>query len=280
MINKVLYLGPTGSYSEIAKDKFKECFASECEFIALESIYKIIRKLQELDSEDVAAVIPIENSIEGVVRETQDNLAALAKIGFRIQAETFLSVEHSLISFGDKKDIKKILSHPQALAQCRDYIFKNFGDDVKLEAVLSTSTAVQALSNENKEEAAIANQYCANIYDVPIIESRINDEKNNTTRFILVSKIAPTVLDSGKVSITFSTENKPGALNRVLNVFEKYGLNMTYIDSRPSRKEMGEYVFYVDFIGHTDISNTTLALTEIQAHVRMFEILSEGANCV
>ena len=278
MIKKVLYLGPSGSYSEKAKEIFASYYASDCEFIPLDSIYKIINSINT--EESVAAVIPIENSVEGVVRETQDNLFLLAEKGVRVLAETKLSVEHSLISYGNKSDIRVITSHPQALAQCREYITYNWKDEVSLVPVLSTSGAVASLKVDEKHIAAIANNSCAELYNVPILEKNINDEKNNTTRFVLLSKESPLKSSNNKVSIVFSTENKAGALNRVLSVFETYGLNMSYIDSRPSRKELGEYIFYVDFAGHIEDSNVAMALAEIQPYVRMFEILSEGANCV
>lgn len=280
MINKVLYLGPAGSYSEIAKEKFKLYFVDTCEFIAVDSIYKIIRTIKEFGSGSIAAVIPIENSIEGIVRDTQDNLMSLAENGFRVQAETDLEIKHSLISYGKKSQIKTITSHPQALAQCREYIYKNWKDEITLLPVLSTSGAVSSLSLEDPTVAAIGNELCANLYSVPILENQINDEKNNTTRFILLSKDNPVKLNQNKVSITFSTENKAGALNKVLSILEKYDLNMSYIDSRPSRRELGEYVFYVDFAGYIEDSNVAMALTEIQPDVKMFEILSKGANCV
>lgn len=282
MINKVLYLGPKGSYSELAKNKFCNAFFStDCEFLPEDSIYKIIRLLKESDSETTAAVIPIENSIEGIVRDSQDNLISLAEKGIRIQAETCLTIKHCLIGYAsEKNEINKIISHPQALAQCREYIYANWENDINLSPVMSTSQAVSVLSENDSSAAAIASEYCAELYKVPIIESCINDEKNNTTRFVLLSKIAPSKTDSNKVSITFSTENKSGALNRVLSILEKHGINMSYIDSRPSRKELGEYIFYIDFAGHINDSNISMALIEIQPHIRMFEVLSEGSICV
>ena len=278
MINKVLYLGPQGSYSEIAKERFIQYFSSNCEFTPIDSIYKIMQALKRINSENLAAVIPIENSIEGVVRETQDCLTSLAEKGYRIQGETDLSIEHALISYGEKSQITVIKSHPQALAQCREYIYRNWNDKITLTPVLSTSSAVSSLSQNDKTIAAIGNQYCASLYNTPILDYKINDEDNNTTRFILLSKIKPIKTNSNKVSISFSTENKAGALNKVLTTLEKYGLNMSYIDSRPSRKELGEYVFYIDFAGYIEDTNVNMALIEIQAYVKMFEILSEGAE--
>ena len=280
MINKVLFLGPAGSYSELAKDKFLRYYSQDCEFYPEDSIYKIIKQLKVSNSETLAAVIPIENSIEGVVREAQDSLASLAERGYKIFAETKLSIEHSLVSFGGKSEIKTIVSHPQALAQCREYIYSNWQDSVLQVPVLSTSQAISALNVDDKTVAAIGNIACATLYNVPIRDYKINDEQNNTTRFLLISKCVPENVGQNKVSILFSTENKAGALSSVLCVFEKYGLNLSYIDSRPSRKALGEYVFFVDFAGYIDDPNVSLAFTEIQAYIRKFEILSEGAICV
>lgn len=279
-INKLLYLGPQGSYSDIAKNKFLSFCSSDCEFVSTDSIYRIVRDLKNIDSESVAAVVPLENSIEGIVRETQDNLLTLADKGFRVFAETTLAIEHSLIGYGSKSQITTITSHSQALAQCREYILKNFSDEVVLNPVLSTSNAVKSLEQDNFTVAAIGSAYSAKLYGTPIIESRINDENNNTTRFILLSKLVPQKSDINKISLVFSTENTSGALNKVLNIFEKYNLNLSYIDSRPSRRELGEYVFYVDFAGHIDDSCVTLALMDVQPYVKMLGILSQGAICV
>ncbi len=279
-INKLFYLGPQGSYSDIAKNKFAIFQNSSCEFIPVDSIYKIVQLLKKVDSDSVVAILPIENSIEGIVRDTQDNLISLAELGIRIYAETRISIEHSLIGYGDKSQIKTITSHPQALAQCREYIYRNWQYNAVTKPVLSTSIAVKSLQKEDLTTAAIGSKHSAKMYNIPIIESKINDEENNTTRFVMLSKLTPKKSTINKVSITFSTENKSGALNKVLNVIEKYGLNMSYIDSRPSRRELGEYIFYIDFEGHIEDSAVALALVEVQACVKMFEILSQGAICV
>lgn len=280
MISKVLYLGPKGSYSELAKNKFKDFYTSDCEFEAYNSIDMIMRKLCNSNSTNLAGVVPIENSIEGIVRDTQDNLINLAQKGIRITAECFLAIEHSLIGFGSKENIKNLTSHPQALAQCREYIYNNWNEEINLLPTLSTSIAISNLTPKDKATAGIASKYCAKLYNVPIIESGINDKENNTTRFLLLSKFTPKKDTENKVSITFSTENKAGALNKVLSILEKYELNMSYIDSRPSRKELGEYIFYIDFSGHIEDGKVTNALIEIQPYIKMFEILSEGAKFV
>ena len=126
-IKKLLFLGPNGSYSDFAKNNFINAFNMNCVSTNLKSISGIIRALQDENSEDIAAVIPIENSIEGIVRETLDNLASLKKQDIKIIAETKLNIEHALLGYANKiSDIKIIRSHPQALAQCKQFIQSHF----------------------------------------------------------------------------------------------------------------------------------------------------------
>lgn len=273
-IRKLLFLGPKGSYSDFAKNKFIEAFGLNCVSTNLKSISGVIKALKDENSEDIAAVIPIENSIEGIVRETLDNLASLKKEGYKIIAETTMDIEHALIGYADKKsDIKIIRSHPQALAQCKKYIHDNFPDSLIEEATLSTSAAIRSLTEEDKSVAAIGSVDCAKMYNVPIIETTINDEANNKTRFILLGKFLSPQTGHDKTSITFSTENKAGALNKILTILENHDINMSYIDSRPSKKELGEYVFYIDFEGHILDTKIEDAFKEIMPIAKMFYVI-------
>lgn len=273
-IRKLLFLGPKGSYSDFAKNKFIEAFGLNCVSTNLKSISGVIKALKDENSEDIAAVIPIENSIEGIVRETLDNLASLKKEGYKIIAETTMDIEHALIGYADKKsEIKVIRSHPQALAQCKKYIHDNFPDSLIEEATLSTSAAIRSLTEEDKSVAAIGSIDCAKMYNVPIIETTINDEANNKTRFILLGKFLSPQTGHDKTSITFSTENKAGALNKILTILENHDINMSYIDSRPSKKELGEYVFYIDFEGHILDTKIEDAFKEIMPIAKMFYVI-------
>ena len=273
-IRKLLFLGPKGSYSDFAKNKFIEAFGLKCVSTNLKSISGVIKALKDENSEDIVAVIPIENSIEGIVRETLDNLSSLKKEGYKIIAETTMKVEHALIGFADKKsEIKVVRSHPQALAQCKKYLQDNFSDTLIEEATLSTSAGIRSLTPEDKSIAAIGSVECAKMYDIPVIETNINDEANNKTRFILLGKFISPQTGNDKTSITFSTENKAGALSKILTILDEYGLNMSYIDSRPSKKELGEYVFYIDFEGHINDTNVQGAFEEIKKFVKMFYII-------
>ena len=273
-IRKLLFLGPRGSYSDFAKNKFIDAFDLNCVSTNLKSISGIIKALKDENNEDMAAVIPIENSIEGIVRETLDNLSSLKKEGFKILAETTLNVEHALIGFCDKKsEIKVVRSHPQALAQCKRYLQANFADSLIEEATLSTSAAIRSLSKEEPSIAAIGSVECARMYDIPVIEEKINDEENNQTRFIFLGKFLAPQTGNDKTSITFSTENKAGALSKILTILEENNINMSYIDSRPSKKELGEYVFYIDFEGHINDEKVQKAFDKIKPLVKMFYVI-------
>ncbi len=273
-IRKLLFLGPRGSYSDFAKNIFINAFKLNCVSTNLKSISSIIKALKDEDNEDIVAVIPIENSIEGIVRETLDNLSLLKKEGYKIIAETTMGVEHALLGFAkSKSEIKVVRSHPQALAQCKRYLQDNFPDSLIEEATLSTSAAVRSLVAEEPEAAAIGSVECAEMYDVPVIERNINDETNNQTRFILLGKFMSPQTGYDKTSITFSTENKAGALNKILTILEQHNINMSYIDSRPSKKELGEYVFYIDFAGHILDEKIQKAFEDIKPFVKMFYVI-------
>lgn len=273
-IRKLLFLGPKGSYSDFAKNRFIDSFNLNCVSTNLKSISGVIKALKDENSEDIAAVIPIENSIEGIVRETLDNLSSLKKEEYKIVAETTMNVEHALISFAkNKSEIKVVRSHPQALAQCKKYLQSNFPDSLIEEATLSTSAAVRSISEAEPYAAAIGSVDCAKMYNIPVLEDRINDEENNQTRFILLAKFLSPQTGNDKTSIIFSTENKAGALNKILTILEKNEINMSYIDSRPSKKELGEYVFYIDFEGHIKDAKIEAAFEEIMLFVKMFHVI-------
>ena len=278
-VRKLLFLGPKGSYSDFAKNKFIKAFDLNCVCTNLKSISGIIKALKDENSEDIVAVIPIENSIEGIVRETLDNLSSLKKEGIKIIAETTMDVEHSLIGFAEKfSQVKVIRSHPQALAQCKQFIHSTFPDTLVEEATLSTSAAVRSLTKDDTSTAAIGSEECAKMYGIPVIKTSINDEANNKTRFILLGKFLAPQTGKDKTSITFSTENKPGALNKILTILEANGINMSYIDSRPSKKELGEYVFYIDFENHILDDNVKKAFEEMKPFVKMFYIIGSYSS--
>lgn len=272
-IKELLFLGPAGTYSEIAKNQFLTILAQKnIEQIPFATVKKIIEYVDA--NPNAAGIIPIENSIEGMVRETLDNLLSLKDSCVQICAETVIPIHHCLVSKAkDIKKIKKIISHPQALAQCQNFICKHFDSNIEQIEKASTSKAAQELVDLDESYAAIANKRTAELFKLNVLAKNINDEHDNKTRFIMLSRCSTTVTDSDKTSIAFATKNQPGALVKVLNVFDALNINLSYIDSRPSKKNLGEYVFFVDFEGHITDEPSQKVLDLIRLNTNYIKIL-------
>lgn len=253
------FLGPEGTYAHSAMQKFVKNLDIKAKNIIpvfpITAVFKAIEK-----DKNAIAVLPIENSIEGIVRETIDNLVKLEDKTFKIVAETVIPINHCLMSKStDKADIKEVISHAQALGQCSGYLCKNF-PNVRITPAASTSEAAKSLQDKDKTHAAIAAEVAANLYGLNILDRNINDVLDNKTRFILLARSERPATGYDKTSIFFSVNNEPGALFNVLSIFNMYKINMLFIDSRPSRKKMGEYNFSIDLEGHQTDAKVEAAL--------------------
>ncbi len=274
LAKNIYYLGPDGSNTHNAMLKFVEACNIKVENkIACKSIKNALEALKnDLDS---ICVLPIENSIEGIVRETIDNFLKTKDKSIKICGEITLPINHMLLSSTkDKTKIKKVFSHPQALSQCGNFLYENYSN-IELKEVSSTSYAAQKVSEEKDDTiAAIANETCAELFGLNIIEANINDEKDNKTRFYILSrKKLSDDIENSKIAVILSTKNHSGALCDVLKIFSKHSINLTYIDSRPSKKKLGEYLFFMELDGHeTDIKIQT-ALKELTCYVDFIRIL-------
>lgn len=272
-IDEILFLGPEGTYCEIAKNQFMSLIPNnglkQIPFSTVKSIIDYVDK-----NEHSAGIIPIENSIEGIVRETMDNLLNVKDKNLQITAETVIPVNHCLVSKAkDIKKIKKIISHPQALAQCQNFISKTFGAEIEQIEKASTGKAAKELFEFDETFAAIANARTAELFKLNILAKNINDERDNKTRFVLISRSKTTPTEADKTSIAFVTKNQPGALVKVLNVFDSLNINLLYIDSRPSKKNLGEYVFFTDFEGHIEDNPTQKVLDLISLNTNSIKVI-------
>ncbi len=274
-INKIYYLGPEGSYASLAVKKFSS-FIFELNKINKIPVKSIKDILSKIDSDkNSIAILPIENSIEGIVRETIDNFINLNDKSIKIFGETTLEINHCLASKSDTiGTIRHILSHPQALSQCQNFIFKNFNpENINIIPETSTSKALYKLSDLDNTFSAIGNPILAKELNLNILYKNINDEQDNKTRFILLSRNLQK--DSNgkiKTQIIFSTKNQSGALADVLFIFKEYKINLTYIDSRPSRRTLGEYIFLADIEGDVNNSNIRNAIKEIKTKTSYLNI--------
>lgn len=271
-MKKLYFLGPVGTYSEDAAIKINEILYDEYELIPVSTIAKIVELVD--NDKNSTAILPIENSIEGIVRQTIDNIYLKDVM---IKAQIDIKIKHSIVSKNnDKKQIKHIISHPQALAQCSNYINQNFDETINLVEGTSTAASYYSLNNKDNSWAAIVSNSLAQNGKYNILDTNIGDIKENKTRFILISKDDLSLGDETRTSIVFNTKNEPGALLKILEIISKNGLNLVYLESRPSKKVFGEYNFFCDIDkGQKEIAST---LNKIQAACNYYKLL--GSYCI
>ncbi len=268
-VMKIGFLGPRGTFSEEALKKYTKG-KTEFEEIEYNTIYDMLLAVKEGKIDE--AIAPIENSLEGAVNTTLDLLASTE--GVYIKKEIAIDVnEHLLIKKGTKaEDIDLIISHPQPIGQCRQYIASNF-PNAKNKIVYGTATAAEEVANSNNKYAAIGSSLAAEVYGLEVMESNIEDGDNNTTRFVVVSMHDAEKTGNDKTSIVFSTEDKPGSLYGVLDIFNLWDINMARIESRPAKNQLGKYIFFVDIEGHIMDDNIKDALTMIKKKTSFYKFL-------
>lgn len=259
----IAILGPQGSFCEKAANQWN----SLAELRHYDDIPDAVDAL--LRNEVDSSIVPIENSLEGSVTLTLD---LLMEHQLKIIGEVTVRIKHCLLSKGDYNRIKIIMSHPQALSQCRKYIKTNF-KNVEVRPVLSTSQAAR-LASESKETAAIASRESADIYGLSILDENIQDVNENVTRFIVIGKNTPPATGNDKTSIIIYLEkNRPGALYEILGEFADKDIDLTRIESRPTKKILGDYLFYIDLKGHIEEKAIKETLEKVKAKVGMLKII-------
>ena len=252
---KVVYLGPEATFSHIAALNY---FGTSAELIPVETITDVF---EEVSSERVNfGVVPIENSIEGVVATTLD---AIYEYGLKVCGEIYESISHHLMNqTGKIEDIKKVLSHPQAIAQCRKWLRKKL-PSVPIETVPSTALAAKWAAVD-ESVGAIASLVAAKLYHLQIVAKNIEDIKGNSTRFWIIGKTEVQPTGDDKTSFLFSVADRPGALFDVLRCFAVRKINLTKIESRPSKDEPWKYIFFLDCEGHIKDEKIKECLEEMQ----------------
>lgn len=271
-VEHVVYLGPGGSYTEMAKDAFCERY----KIGAYQEPMKTIRAVLEfIDSTpNSIGVLPIENSIEGVVRETIDSLIRTKNPNIRILSQTIMPIRHCLLSRTTEfYSVSGVISHPQALAQCQNFIYNELPRNLHVIEAVSTADAARRLQEYNLTYGAIGSEKTAQIYNLNILKENINDDPDNQTRFVLVGDFETQKTENDKTTLAFSTVNEPGALLRILQIFHDYEINLSYIDSRPSKVKFGEYVFFVDFDGHVSDEKVQTVINEIKNHTQYYRLV-------
>jgi len=271
-VQTIVYLGPGGSYTEMAKDIFCEKYGLNVRMEPLNSIKRVLEYVDE--NPNTVGVLPIENSIEGTVRETIDNLIRTKNENVKILSELVMPIKHCLLSRTTEiSSISGVISHPQALAQCQKFIHNELPRHLNIIEAASTSEAAKNLQNYNLTYAAIGSEKTAVLYNLNILNANINDEPDNKTRFALIGDYETPHTENDMTTLAFSTENRPGALLDILQIFHNHGINLSYIDSRPSKVQFGEYTFFVDFDGHILDEKNSIAVEEIKQHTQYFRLV-------
>jgi len=268
---QVAFLGPEGTFTQAAALKH---FGHSVRTVSMTAIDEVFR---EVESAAVNyGVVPVENSTEGVVNHTLDMFMQSSLV---ICGEVDLRVHHHLLGHSqERSSLKRIYSHQQSLAQCREWL------DVRLpgvERVAVSSNAEAARRAAGEEQvAAIASNIAADIYGLEILEANIEDNPDNTTRFLIIGRESVASSGDDKTSLLVSMPNKPGALHQMLEPFAENAISMSRIESRPSRLANWEYVFFIDINGHVDDKKVTQCLDALREKTSMLKVLGSYPRAV
>jgi chorismate mutase/prephenate dehydratase len=260
---QIAFLGTEGSFTHLAATRK---FGSQVSYVPCASITEIFQKVEREECD--YGVVPIENSVEGAVTHTFD---LLVDSELKICSQILQKISHNLMSNDSFDKIKNIYSNPQAFGQCRNWLLANLPKAGQI-WVPSTTEAAQMI-REKKGTAAIASTLAAKTYGLKILKHDIQDIAHNTTRFLVIARqdVPPTGRD--RTSILFSIKDKVGALHAMLTPFQKYHINMTKIESRPSKKKAWDYYFFADIEGHRLDKNLSKALGELEGMCKYLKVL-------
>jgi chorismate mutase/prephenate dehydratase len=260
----VAYFGPEATFTHQAAIKH---FGRDCEFVGLPSISDVFHEVERKRA--TYGVVPIENSTEGVVNHTLD---MFLESDLKIIAERGESISQNLLSVSGKlKDVKSVYSHTQALAQCRKWLDTHL-PGVALHSSASTSDAAVHATLDGSS-AAIASLLAAQIYHLKPVALNIEDSADNATRFLVIGHNSPAPTGRDKTSIMMSIKDRVGALYDILQPFRQTGVNLTKIESRPTKKKAWQYVFFVDFTGHQNDPTVKAALKGLEKQTVSLKIL-------
>lgn len=259
----VAFLGPSSTFTHQAA---RVRFGGSVNYVACETIGDIFEEVQKGQAD--YGVVPIENSTEGAVTHTLDQFAGTS---LKICAEVYLRIAHYLMAAGPRPRIRRILSKPEVFGQCRNWLRAEM-PGIDLVPVSSTAKAAEIAVRE-KGVAAIASALAAEMYRLKILASDIQDMSGNMTRFLVIGRSYGKPTGDDKTSLMFSVKHAAGSLYRALESFKKYGINMTKIESRPSKMKAWEYLFFVDIEGHVEDPKICRALRDLKKHCVMLTIL-------
>lgn len=267
----VAFLGPEGTFTQQAAVKH---FGSAVKTVPEATINDIFNAVENGVCQ--FGVVPVENSTEGIISHTLDRFLASP---LKICGEVEIRVHQNLLGLGDSLDgVAEVFSHQQSLAQCRQWLDKHLPNARR--TAVSSNTEGAKMASADKQAAAIAGIVAAEIYKLNVIERNIEDEANNTTRFIIIGQQISSSTGNDKTSLVVSTGNQPGALYKILEPFARFNIGMVHIESRPSRQGLWDYVFFIDIEGHSEDKDVAQALAILKENVNMLKLLGSYPKAV
>ena len=265
---KIAYLGPEGTWThQAAINKFGHSVAYSPQPSFTEVFEQVARRVADY------GVVPIENSTEGAVNHTLD---LFADSPLKICAQILLPIDNALMSVIPREEITKLYSHPQVFGQCRGWIQKNFPTAEIIE--VSSTTRAAEIAKHEPGAAALGGKLAAELYGLDLLEPSIQDRTTNTTRFLVLSHNTCPATGNDRTSIMFSVRDRPGSLFSALKPFNEFEINMSKIESRPSKRRDWEYFFFVDVLGHCEDQKLITALDELGEHCSFVKILGSYPN--
>ncbi len=263
---KLAVLGPAGTFSHEAALKFD----GNAEMIFVNSIWDIFELVEQKKTD--SGIVPVENSIEGGVGITMD---ALIETDEKIKQEIIIPIRHCLCGFGEIGEIKEVYSHTQALGQCRNFLHSlSVKTPVKTFQTSSTAAAAEEITKlKDRGKACLCSRLAAELYGLKIIREDVHDEKNNMTRFFVVNHADAEPSGNDRTSfVVFPQKDRPGLLYEMLEIFSKRRINLTKLESKPSKKKLGEYIFFIDVEGHRKDKLISEALQQLERDIKEVKI--------
>ncbi|MEM7146962.1 MAG: prephenate dehydratase [Verrucomicrobiota bacterium] len=262
---QIAYLGPEGTWThQAAISKF----GASVEYVPQANLSDVFDRVTREKAD--YGVAPIENSTEGAVTHTLD---LFAESNLKICAQILLRIENNLMAKIPREKITKLISHPQVFGQCRDYIHQNFPNADLIEAS-STAAAAKVAEEQGAEGyAVLGGALLSDVHGLEILEESVQDSTTNTTRFLVLGKRTCPATGKDRTSIMFSVRDEPGSLYDALKPFNQFEINMSKIESRPSKRREWEYFFFVDVAGHCEDEGLVTALEELEKHCRFVKLL-------
>lgn len=272
-IRNIAYLEPINSFSEMAMDEFCRIYNVNCFNTPLTTIKQIVDYVTK-NSQDTIGVLPVENTIDGTIRESLDSIILAENPNIRIISEIIIPIEYCLLSKTTEfYSISGLITTPRLIGKCQDFIQNEMPHHLNLIEAPSMLESARELNHYNLTYASIGNRKIAESCRLNILKENINNDKDNKTKYILIGDIETKPTGKDKTTVAFKANNTPGALLQILKIFLENEINLTYISSYPSKNNPNEYVVVVTFDGHIHNTNMLKAINEIKPKTSFFRYL-------